>query len=187
MKLLTGRYRFITIIASIHLLVGLCMNSLGQDKAASTLPDVQRLSASELLKRATRQAEPVFPEDALVAQLNGSQELAVEVTVNESGEVIAARAVSGFSLLKDAAIEAARKWKFASSRKELEREPQSWLAHCRLGRAYMRSKQYREAEEEYKRAISLNPESYDVPRISDHGLRCKIAAAHPGGTNEEAA
>lgn len=160
MKLLTGRYRFITIIASIHLLVGLCMNSLGQDKAASTLPDVQRLSASELLKRATRQAEPVFPEDALVAQLNGSQELAVEVTVNESGEVIAARAVSGFSLLKDAAIEAARKWKFASSRKEgflpivgvlyfktplemrgklphdiafyqkeLEREPQSWLAH----------------------------------------------------------
>src|SRR5581483_3267871 len=28
---------------------------------------------------------------------------------------------------------------------------------------------------------------YDVPRISDHGLRCNIAAAHPGGTNEEAA
>jgi protein TonB len=37
----------------------------------------------------------------------------VEVTVDEAGSVIAARAISGHPLLKDAAVAAARGWKFS--------------------------------------------------------------------------
>jgi protein TonB len=36
----------------------------------------------------------------------------VEVTIDENGSVIAASAISGHPLLKDAAVSAARRWKF---------------------------------------------------------------------------
>jgi protein TonB len=36
----------------------------------------------------------------------------VEITIDEEGNVISARAMSGHPLLKDAAVAAARSWKF---------------------------------------------------------------------------
>jgi TonB family protein len=40
----------------------------------------------------------------------------VEVTIDENGNVIAASAVSGHPLLKDAAVAAARRWKFQATK-----------------------------------------------------------------------
>jgi tetratricopeptide (TPR) repeat protein len=100
----------------IQLLVVLFMPVLVLGKTG--LPEVKRLPAPELLKLAVKRADPIFSAEALVARLNGLDNIAVEVTVSASGDVIAARFVNGFSLLKDAAIEAARKWKFTSSPKK---------------------------------------------------------------------
>jgi TonB family protein len=59
---------------------------------------------------AVSRVDPVYPPQAAAARVAGS--VFVEVTVDESGTVTAARAVSGHPLLKDAAVEAARGWSF---------------------------------------------------------------------------
>lgn len=55
-------------------------------------------------------ALPVFPAAARTANVDGR--VVVEITIDIRGDVIAARAISGPSLLRTAAEEAARKWKF---------------------------------------------------------------------------
>jgi protein TonB len=59
---------------------------------------------------ATRRVEPTYPPLAKAARVMGS--VVVEVTIDENGNVISASAVSGHPLLKDAAVAAARGWKF---------------------------------------------------------------------------
>jgi TonB family protein len=79
-------------------------------KPSATAPKVIRKPLGALEKEATERAEPVYPPLARAAKVTGT--VVVEVTVDETGNVTAARAVSGHPLLKDAAVEAARKWKF---------------------------------------------------------------------------
>ena len=59
---------------------------------------------------ATRRVQPVYPPIAKAARTNGS--VRVQITVNESGEVTDAQAISGHPRLRDAAIRAARQWRF---------------------------------------------------------------------------
>ena len=60
---------------------------------------------------AINRVEPVYPPLAKAARVSGA--VVVEVTVDEDGNVIAARAISGHPLLKDSAVAAARQWTFA--------------------------------------------------------------------------
>jgi protein TonB len=60
---------------------------------------------------ATRRVEPSYPALAKAARVSGA--VVVEVTVDEAGSVIQARAVSGHPLLKEAAVAAARGWRFS--------------------------------------------------------------------------
>jgi TonB family protein len=59
---------------------------------------------------AIRRAEPLFPALAKAAQISGS--VVIEVTIDQAGYVTSARPVSGHPLLKNAAENAARGWKF---------------------------------------------------------------------------
>jgi protein TonB len=52
-----------------------------------------------------------MPPLARAARISGS--VVVEVMIDEVGNVISARALSGHPLLKDAAVDAARQWQFA--------------------------------------------------------------------------
>jgi TonB family protein len=52
----------------------------------------------------------VYPPLAKAARISGA--VVVEVTLDEQGEVISARAISGHPLLKESAITAARGWTF---------------------------------------------------------------------------
>jgi TonB family protein len=54
--------------------------------------------------------EPVYPAMAKSARASGAVE--VEITIDQEGNVIAAKAISGHPLLKDSAVQAARKAKF---------------------------------------------------------------------------
>lgn len=62
---------------------------------------------------ATSKVQPSYPHSAVTARVSGA--VAVLVTINEQGNVIEARAVSGPSLLWGAAVSAARRWKFKPS------------------------------------------------------------------------
>jgi protein TonB len=73
-------------------------------------PQVVRKSGGVLQGLATRRVEPTYPPLAKAARVMGS--VVVEVTIDENGNVISASAVSGHPLLKDAAVAAARGWKF---------------------------------------------------------------------------
>jgi TonB family protein len=69
-----------------------------------------RKSGGVFSESATRRVEPTMPPLARAANISGS--VVVEVTVDESGAVIAARVISGHPLLKAAAVDAARQWQF---------------------------------------------------------------------------
>jgi protein TonB len=59
---------------------------------------------------ATRRVTPTYPALARAARVSGA--VVVEITIDENGNVISARPISGHPLLKDAATQAARGWKF---------------------------------------------------------------------------
>jgi TonB family protein len=73
-------------------------------------PKIIRKAGGVLQGSATRRVEPAYPPLAKTAQVSGA--VVVEVTVDEEGNVISARAISGHPLLKDSAVNAARGWKF---------------------------------------------------------------------------
>jgi TonB family protein len=80
---------------------------------AISTPDDRKLirkSGGVLANSATHRVVPESPPLARAARITGS--VVVEVTIDEGGSVIAARAISGHPLLKDTAVEAARQWQF---------------------------------------------------------------------------
>ena len=74
-------------------------------------PQIVRKSGGVLQGSATRRVQPTYPPLAKAARVSGA--VVVEVTVDENGNVISARPMSGHALLKDAAVSAAQRWKFS--------------------------------------------------------------------------
>lgn len=75
-----------------------------------TPPRILRKSGGVLEGSAITRVTPVYPPVARAARVSGA--VVVEVTVDEVGNVMSARAISGHTMLKDAAVAAARGWKF---------------------------------------------------------------------------
>jgi TonB family protein len=74
-------------------------------------PAVERRSNVEMMSLATRRVDATQPPVAESAGIRG--DVTVEVTVDQSGRVVDARAVFGHPLLRDAAVRAALQWRFA--------------------------------------------------------------------------
>lgn len=82
------------------------------DKSMSGIVVPQKvISGGVLNSKALQLPKPPYPAAARPAKAKGA--VNVQVTVNESGNVVAAAAVSGHPLLRAAAVEAARGAKFA--------------------------------------------------------------------------
>jgi|SRR5262245_1138796 len=81
-----------------------------QQQQPSVVPKVIRRSGGVLQASATRRVQPEYPLLAKAAHVTGA--VVVELTIDESGAVISAKAISGHPLLKDAAVNAALQWKF---------------------------------------------------------------------------
>jgi protein TonB len=60
--------------------------------------------------------QPSYPLSAKSARQSGT--VTVEIIINESGDVISARAVSGPELLRNTAASAAKGWKFKPSTRD---------------------------------------------------------------------
>jgi TonB family protein len=99
--------------AAAAIFVGLIIFSqaLAQDAARQK---IIRKSSDALRASAIDHPEPKYPPLAKTARVAGA--VIVEVTVDEEGNVIAARVISGHPLLKDAALAAARNWTFAQTK-----------------------------------------------------------------------
>lgn len=76
-------------------------------------PKPVRRSAGVVSGAAVKKVDPVYPKAAREALITGI--VTVEVTINEQGNVTAARALSGPVVLRNAATAAARAWKFKPS------------------------------------------------------------------------
>jgi len=72
------------------------------------------LNGGILNGKATSLPKPVYPEAALAVKAEGT--VVVQITIDESGMVISAEAVSGHPLLRAAAVDAARLATFAPTR-----------------------------------------------------------------------
>ncbi len=79
--------------------------------SATTTAAAPPVSGVLLNGRARKLPPPLYPETAIRMRITGA--VSIAVTVDENGKVIAARAVSGHMLLREAAISAARQAVFA--------------------------------------------------------------------------
>jgi TonB family protein len=70
----------------------------------------QRVSGGVLQANAIKKVQPPYPAVAKAAGAEGAVQ--VIVSVNENGEVTTAQATSGHPLLREAAVEAGKQWKF---------------------------------------------------------------------------
>ena len=70
----------------------------------------KRMSTGVLQASAIKRVEPTYPSVARSSQVSGS--VVIEITIDESGTVTSARAISGHPLLREAAVNAARQWRF---------------------------------------------------------------------------
>ncbi|MGA9768812.1 MAG: TonB family protein [Blastocatellia bacterium] len=73
-------------------------------------------SATTVRGEPVSRAQPAYPQ--LAKSTGQSGMVAVEVTISEKGDVVSARALSGPALLRDAAVSAARRWKFKPSTRD---------------------------------------------------------------------
>jgi TonB family protein len=73
-------------------------------------PGVKLISGGELTSKVTKKVQPNYPAVAKAARAQGA--VLIKVVVNEKGEVITEDVIGGHPLLKEAALEAAKQWKF---------------------------------------------------------------------------
>lgn len=74
-------------------------------------PGMTRLAGGVLAGKAIHKPQPAYPTEAIGSGAEGT--VVVEVTVDEQGRVSAARAISGHTLLRAAAVETAADWTFS--------------------------------------------------------------------------
>src|SRR3989442_5993217 len=94
--------------------IGSCLTSIAIAQQPPPPPPIQREEPPKIIRKsggvlqgsATRRVEPGYPPLAKAARVSGA--VVVEVTIDEEGNVMSARAISGHPLLKDAALAAAR-------------------------------------------------------------------------------
>lgn len=80
------------------------------DPALPDSPELKSQPVQPIRRVAIRRVAADYPE---IARKVGAQgEVVVELVINEAGKVTSAKAVSGHMLLRNAAIQAARLWKF---------------------------------------------------------------------------
>jgi TonB family protein len=78
--------------------------------STSSTQDIEQIPESVSQSRAITKVKPVYPPTAKKMKASGTVE--VEIMISEAGLVIEAKAISGQLVLRNAAVEAARKWIF---------------------------------------------------------------------------
>lgn len=105
----SARFTFKVFLLATLVNLFLLMSAQAQDRQNEP-PKIIRKSGGVLAGDAINRPAPLYPPLAKAAKVSGA--VVVEVTIDEAGNVIAARALSGHPLLKDSAVSAAQQWTF---------------------------------------------------------------------------
>jgi TonB family protein len=84
--------------------------SKGVPPQMAASPKKLAVSGGVLQGKATRKVQPAYPPIAKSARAQGAVQ--IQVTISESGEVMNAQAISGHPMLREAALQAAKQWRF---------------------------------------------------------------------------
>src|SRR4029453_14093680 len=84
--------------------------SKGVTPQTALSPKKLTVSGGVLQGKATRKVQPAYPPIAKSARAQGAVQ--IQVTISESGEVMNAQAISGHPMLREAALQAAKQWRF---------------------------------------------------------------------------
>lgn len=105
--------RLLKLLLAGGCLLALCSGALAhpmsQDKTAPPPKQEEKKPSIKVVRR----VDPDYPQAAQDADVSGK--VTVEVVVETSGEVSLARIVNGHRLLNQAAIDAARQWRFSNT------------------------------------------------------------------------
>src|SRR5262249_21733579 len=85
-----------------------CANASAPQPVSS--PEQIKVSGGVLQGSATKKVQPAYPAIARAARSSGAVQ--VQITINESGEVINAQVINGHPSLRAAALQAAKQWRF---------------------------------------------------------------------------
>src|SRR5690349_14987973 len=113
MKYLPGAFHPLIALLAINLSIVAFAGSRLPVQSSRSAPQDASSAAKPLDASAVQKIEPMYPALAKAAKVTGT--VLVLVTLDEQGSVVSAEAVSGHPLLKDAAVTAARGWKFKPS------------------------------------------------------------------------
>jgi TonB family protein len=106
---------FLSVLSCLFLLtLPVAYAQSTQQESPINPPKIVRKSGGVLVGSATNRVEPAYPPLAKAARISGA--VVVEVMTDEEGNVTSARALSGHPLLKDAAVQAAREWRFTPTK-----------------------------------------------------------------------
>jgi TonB family protein len=98
------------LLAGLTLVVTAAPVHLGAQQAQSQVQN------EEIVRRAKSKVQPMYPE--LARRMNISGIVKIEVVVAPNGSVKDARIVGGHPVLANAALDAARKWRFEPAASE---------------------------------------------------------------------
>ncbi len=101
------------IAAALLAVIALVAALFPHTVAAQTAQTVQN---DEIIRRAKTKVQPAYPELARKMQISGT--VKIEVTVAPNGSVKEARVVGGHPVLANAALDAAKKWRFEPAANE---------------------------------------------------------------------
>jgi len=105
--------RVVVVVISLLLcFVSTLQGQVANQRKDKKQPSTIHKSSGELYDSAVKRVEPSYPPDARAAGVTGS--VIVRVVVDEQGNVVSARAVSGPEPLKESAVLAAIAWKWES-------------------------------------------------------------------------
>jgi TonB family protein len=86
----------------------------GADVAVSSSAPLKAASGANLSGKAIKKVQPTYPPIAKAAGAQGS--VTVQIVINEAGEVESAKATAGHPLLQQAAVDAAKEWRFTPTK-----------------------------------------------------------------------
>lgn len=112
--MVSSKKLFICLFGALSLSTSVQCKSFKQENKPQPPQVVSGHRGAVLNNSVRKRVAPIYPTEAKEQKVEGA--VVVEVSLDEKGNVLNAHALTGHSLLREAAVEAVKKWKFKQTR-----------------------------------------------------------------------